>query len=535
MFGRPLDTHYDFSSARVILSLDSDLFVEEPGHLRYARQLAHGRRVTEANAREMARLYVVESTTTVTGANADHRQAVRASAVEAAARGLAARLGLTVAPGSSTVPSSWLDAVASDLRRHPGKCAVAAGYSQPPAVHALAQLINYQLGAFGTTVRHTEPINAQGAGGLSDLVAAMEAGEVAVLVMLDCNPVYDAPANLDFDRHLDRVGLRVHLGLYADETAARSHWHLPMAHALESWGDARAFDGTASLVQPLIAPLYNGKTPTELVSVLAGGGKGARGRDLVRAQWQGAHGSGSFDAWWRESLAAGVVSGSAAPLVRPHPPTSAAQHLSAPAASAGGLELQLRPDPWLWDGRYANNGWLQELPRPLSKLSWGNAALIGPATAKSLGLKSGDLVALTLGDRALSAPVWVQPGEPRDTVTLNLGYGRRRAGAVGNGIGVDAYRLRTTQSQWQATGLALKREGAGPAPISTQPARHHGGAGLRARRHRRPNPVGRAGGAAPEAYPLDLSGPGGRGARVGHGHRSLDLHRLHGLCGGLPE
>jgi hypothetical protein len=229
VFGRPLDTHYDLSPARVVLSLDADLFAEEPGHLRYARQFAHGRRVTEGNAKDMTRLYVVESTTTVTGANADHRQAVRATAVEAVARGLAARLGLSVAPGSSPVPDSWLDPVASDLRRHPGRCAVAAGYSQPPAVHALAQLINYQLGVFGTTVRHTEPINAQGAGGLSDLVAAMEAGEVAVLVMLDCNPVYDAPANLDFDRHLDRVGLRIHLGLYADETAARSHWHLPMA------------------------------------------------------------------------------------------------------------------------------------------------------------------------------------------------------------------------------------------------------------------------------------------------------------------
>ena len=470
VFGRPLDTHYDFSSARVVLSLDANLFAEEPGHLRYARQFAQARRRTEGSAGHMMRLYVVESTATITGANADHRQAVPASRVEAAARGLALRLGLSPVPGGSSVADSWLDAVASDLRRHRGKCTVVAGYSQPPAVHALAQLINHQLGAFGTTVRHTEPIKAQGAGGLSDLVAAVEAGEVASLVMLDCNPVYDAPSDLDFDRHLDRVGLRVHLGLYADETADRSHWHLPMAHPLESWGDARAFDGTVSLVQPLIAPLYDGRTPAELVSVLAGSGQGGRARDLVRAQWQGDHKGDqtSFDAWWRESLAAGVVSGSAAQLVHPQPKASAAKDLGTPESAAGGLELQLRPDPWLLDGRYANNGWLQELPRPLTKLSWGNAALVGPATAGSLGLESGDLVALTVGDHALTAPVWVQPGQPRDTVTLSLGYGRRRAGAVGNGIGVDAYRLRTSKGRWQATGLALKREGSGPVPVSTQ-------------------------------------------------------------------
>lgn len=468
VFGRPLDSYYDLSAARVILSLDADLLGDEPGHLRYARQLADGRRVTEGHSGRMTRLYVVESTATITGASADHRKAVRASEIGLVAQGLASRLGLPVTPGNGPVAGAWLDALAKDLKGNKGAALVAAGYAQPPAVHALAQLMSHQLGAFGTTVLHTDPIRTLGSGTLPDLVSAMEAGEVDTLVLLDCNPVYDAPADLEFGKHLDRVGLRVHLGLYADESAARCQWHLPMAHPLESWGDARAFDGTASLVQPLIAPLYAGMTPIEVVALLAGSRAGKGPRDLVQAHWQAREGAGDFNAWWRRTLAAGVAAGSAAPLVHPRPTPAAARDWALTSAPAGGLELQLRPDPWLWDGRGANNAWLQELPRPLSKLSWGNAALIAPATAESLHITSGDLVTLQLGDRSLEAPVWVQPGEPRDTVTLRLGYGRLRAGAVGNGIGVDAYRLRTVHASWQAPGLSLKRSGAGPMPVSTQ-------------------------------------------------------------------
>ena len=394
--GRALDTHYDLSSARVILSLDADLFGDEPGHLRYARQFAAGRRVTAGGGQAMSRLYVVESTATITGASADHRQAVRASEVEAVARTLASRLGLSVPAGSAPVADSWLDALASDLRSHPGACMVAAGYSQPPAVHALAQLINYQLGVFGTAVRHTEPVSAQGGEDLGNLVAAMEAGTVAGLVMLDCNPVYDAPADLEFTRQLDRVGLRVHLGLYADETAARSHWHLPMAHPLESWGDARAFDGTASLVQPLIAPLYDGKTPAEVVALLAGGGKGPSAHDLVRAHWQTQQGPRDFDAWWRHALAKGVVADSAAPLVRPHPGASAAEDLGAPAApdlhGRSGAAAATRP---LGLGRA-----LRE-----QRLASGAAATLVEA---GVGQRGGD----RSGDRRVPEPGQRRPGYP---------------------------------------------------------------------------------------------------------------------------
>jgi MoCo/4Fe-4S cofactor protein with predicted Tat translocation signal len=470
-FGKPLDTHYDLAQAKVLLALDADFMGSQPGRLRYARDFASGRRVRDGQP-DMNRLYVIESTPTVTGAAADHRLALPASRVEGVARAVAARLGIPVeARESPAVPGKWLDALARDLSANAGRCVVIPGDQQSAAVHALAQAMNWRLGNFGATVQHTEPLHAPGAARLEGLVQAMEHHQVDVLVVLEGNPVYDAPADLEFAARLKDVPLSIHAGLYRDETARLCQWHINTAHPLESWGDARAFDGTVSLVQPLIAPLYGGKTAIELLALLAGQ-QGLDACTLVRAHWRQARPGADFETFWDTALRDGVVPGSRPEPQRPALRAGWAASLPpSPDPAPDGLELQFRPDPSVWDGRFANNGWLQELPGPLSKLSWDNAAWIAPTTAERLGLESGDVVEIRQGGRRLRAPIWVQPGQPAGAVTLHLGYGRAHAGQLGNGVGVNAYALRTSASPWCSGGARLFKTGQRHELVTTQ--RHH--------------------------------------------------------------
>ena len=285
----------------------------------------------------------------------------------------------------------------------------------------------------------------------------MAAGRVDTLLCLDSNPVYTAPSDLAFGDRMDKVRLRVHLGLHQDETAARCHWQVPMAHYLESWSDARAADGTASIVQPLVAPLYDGRTPHDLVAALTNE-SGRTSHEIVRAYWQqraAAAGVADFEKFWRRALHDGLVQGTAAAVktVTPQAPPPG------PAAPASGLEVTFRPDPSVFDGRFANNAWLQELPKPATKLTWDNAALLSPATAERLGVTTGDLVALRLDGRTVTAPVWVQPGQAAGSVAVHLGYGRSRAGQVGNGAGFNAYALRASGTLWIGHGLEIARTG----------------------------------------------------------------------------
>jgi MoCo/4Fe-4S cofactor protein with predicted Tat translocation signal len=475
--GAPVDTYYDLSRADVIVSLDADFLFDAPGSLRYARQFTDRRRV-RADQTAMNRLYVIESTSTITGSMADHRWAEQAGFIETLARALAVAVGVAdvQAPSDVGAWSGRIAALAADLQAHRGTSAVIPGRGQPPAVHALAHAMNAALGGTGATVFHTDPIDASvamAAGTLQDLVNDMNAGAVQLLVILDSNPVYSAPADLGFAEALKRVPTVVHHGLYVDETARVSQWHIPAAHLLETWSDARAFDGTATIIQPAIAPLYSGKSIHEVLSALLGA-PGTPGHDIVKAYWQGqagaavgaAGGGGNADLFWQTSLRDGVVQKTAAATASVTV-ASASAWPGEPYARQG-LEVIFRPDPSVWDGRYANIGWLQELPKPLTKIVWENTAHVGPATAAQLGLTNGDVVQLSVGGRSVNAPAWIVPGHAENSVTVFLGYGRKSAGRVGNGAGYNAYSLRTAAAPWFAPGLTLTKTGGRAKVASTQ-------------------------------------------------------------------
>lgn len=476
-FGRVLDTYYRLDKAQVILALDADFLDTGAGHLRYAHDFMQGRRL-DSGAAGMNRLYAVESTPSITGAMADHRQPLQASAIAAVARWLARRLGLDIATtGPPPLPAHWLEVLAQDLETHRGAALVIAGEQQPPVVHALAQAINAQLGNLGSSVVLTDPIEiGQGIRPLAELVTAMQAGEVATLLILDSNPVYTAPADLAFSEALRQVPFSVHLGRYADETAAACGWHIPLLHELEAWGDVRAYDGTVTIQQPLIAPFYQGKSIHELVAAL-NGDDNASGYTLIRNYWQtqyalltsppdkgGPGGVLDFNRHWERALHDGLIPDTTAP---PRPVSLRADFVAAlpppDTADPAALELQFRPDPAVWDGRYANNAWLQELPRPLTKLVWDNAALISPGTAARYDLSDNDLIELHHDGRLITLPVLRLPGMPENAVTVTLGYGRN--------VGFNVYPLRTRKHPGFIPQVELVRTGLIHPLVTTQ--QHH--------------------------------------------------------------
>ncbi len=478
-FGEHVETIYHFGKADVIVALDAEFLTGMPGSLRYAREFIDRRRLTGDNRKtedaspKMNRLYAVESTPGLTGAAADHRLPLKASEVEGLARSLAARLGVRVAGDASqtigAVPEKWLVALAADLQGNQGTSLVIAGEGQPAAVHALVHAINRQLDNVGRTVEYLAPVEAEPTdqlASLSDLVEQMEHGEVKLLIVLGGNPVYNAPGELDFAAAFDRVGLRIHLSQYFDETSFVSHWHIPGAHDLEAWGDARAFDGTATIQQPLIAPLYSGRTAHEVLAALAGHPEQTT-YEIVQRYWKQRLGKDNFDRRWRRAVHDGVVADT---RFEQHSPQwkfsdrisrtdSPAEQSVSNGLSSGKFEITFGPDPTVWDGRFANSGWLQELPKPITKLTWDNAALISPGMAERLGLANRDVVELSLAGRTVRSPVWIVPGQPDDSIALSLGYGRTRSGRVGNGAGVNAYPLRPAKHEVFATGADVRRTG----------------------------------------------------------------------------
>jgi Fe-S-cluster-containing dehydrogenase component len=408
----------------------------------------------------------VESTPSPTGLIADHRLPLKPSEVEGFARAVSGALGGAPPPALAGEAGAWVAAVAKDLQAHPGRSLVVAGEFQSPAVHALAHEMNQRLGNVGQTVVYGPQVEAQPVdpmASLAELAADMKAGRVEILLVLGGNPAYSAPADLDFASAMDKVKLRVHLGLYADETAARCHWHIPQAHPLEAWSDARAYDGTATIMQPLIAPLYESARSIHEVLAAFTGKPDRKGHDIVKDFWR-TQLAGDFDPAWRRALHDGVVAGwtgtaGAAAAVIASPTGAAAPAAPAAPPARGGLEILFRPDPSIGDGRYANLGWLQEVPKPVTKLTWDNAALMSPATAQRLGVDNGDVVELRYRGRAVKAPVWTLPGQADDTVAVHLGYGRTRAGRVGNGAGFDANQIRTSDAPWSGPGLEVAKTG----------------------------------------------------------------------------
>ncbi|MFH1574315.1 MAG: 4Fe-4S dicluster domain-containing protein, partial [Acidobacteriota bacterium] len=340
--------------------------------------------------------------------------------------------------------------------------------AQPARVHALAHAINAALGNAGSTVSYADPVETRPVDqieSLGELVGDMQAGTVDMLVILGGNPAYCAPADMEFAQSLAKVPNRIHLSLYEDETSQLCTWHVPATHYLEAWGDVRAYDGTATVIQPLIAALYDGKSELELVAAMLGKGE-VSGLDLVRECWRGRYAADDFERFWRTSLHEGIVSGTSAPARQAVLRSGRSPGAAAPPAP--GLEICFRPDPTVHDGSFANNGWLQEAPKPLTKLTWDNAALLSPATAERLGLSPRDEVEIRYRGRSVVAPVWVLPGHADESVTVHLGYGRTRAGRVGTGAGFNAFLIRPSDAAWFGGGAELVKTGGRAVLACTQ-------------------------------------------------------------------
>ncbi|MCO5044012.1 MAG: TAT-variant-translocated molybdopterin oxidoreductase [Verrucomicrobia bacterium] len=467
--GAPASVLYSFDKAAVVLSLDADFLSHGPGHMRYARDFMA--RHTPELGEKMSRLYAVESSPNLTGAQADHKLSVRASQVEAIARALARGLGLNVALGDTTGLDGWISAVLRDLKRHRGEAIVIAGDHQPPIVHALAHAMNDALDNHGKTVELIEPVEAEPINqvdSIKELAAAMNAGSVKVLLMIGANPAYNAPADCGFSAALAKVPLTIHHGLFLDETAKLSHWHLAATHYLEEWGDVRAYDGTASIVQPLIEPLYGGRSAYELLSTVLGRSS-RKGLEIVQEYWKEASAAGdAFDSQWRHWLRDGVIPATASGVKKAV--AKAGFAAEAPAAGSAEFEFIFQPDYGVWDGCYANNGWLQEMPRPLTQVVWDNVVLVAPQTAASAGIKQGAIVRLRVGAREVEAPAHIQPGHPEGAATVYLGGGRTSAGRTGDGTGFNAYAIRASDQPWIAVGT-LSTTGASTDVVTAQ--EHH--------------------------------------------------------------
>jgi len=483
-FGAPWRPQYRFDRAKIIVSLDADFLSTNPSAVRNTRQFAASRRINDPGG-SMSRLYVLESGFSLTGANADTRLMVRSADVAPIAAHLAARLVPDAAPAEGTqtatattlgIDQSALDAIVSDLETHRGEGLVVAGPRQPAEVHALAHLINDRLGNVGKTVDYTALPDARSS---RDSIAAlgreMTAGKITTLVIIGGDPVYNAPADVDMGSVLKSgTTTTIHLSLYDNETSQQCTWHVPRAHYLEAWSDARAWDGTWCVVQPLIEPLMGGISAIELLAMISDDHVTA-GYDIVRRTMSESARRSDFESLWRRTLHDGFLAGSAATLQ----PLKVGRDVGATAcesiwqhwtpASEGTFELVFVPDVKVFDGRYANNGWLQELPDPLTKLTWDNAVLIGVDAAERLRVETGDLVRLSHGGREITAAALVMPGQHPGSVTLSLGYGQA-LGAISDGAGFNFYLLRTADGMGFATGASIDPAGGSYTLAVTQ---HH--------------------------------------------------------------
>jgi molybdopterin-containing oxidoreductase family iron-sulfur binding subunit len=490
-YGQPLVAQNHYDKARVIVSLDADFLGEGPEMVRANRGFAKNR---DPGA-NMNRLYVIEPALTGTGAMADHRLRVRGGDIPSFTAALVATLSrdtpalapLAALPKGASFDARWVTAVAHDLQRWKGQTLIVAGRRQPPAVHALAAAINDALGNVGRTVTYApSPFeSASGPKALGALVEDIAAGTVETLVITASNPVYTAPADFKLEKLLERVPVRIYHGLYEDETAAACTTMIPATHPLETWGDARSIDGTVSIVQPLIAPLWGAYTESQVLAAFLDEGD-LSPHDLLRRYWAAQRGGAEsqapapkgtafsafpqgsmsvFDVAWEKWLADGVLPDTAAQLATPPAVDLSAlaqtvtSQLSALTAKAQGLEIAFVNDQRLHDGRFANNAWLQELPHSITKHTWDNPVFISKATAEAQGLEDGDVVALQYRDRSVEGAIMIVPGHVDDAVTVQLGGGRAGAESIAAGVGFNAGAIRTSDAFWFDRGLKLARTG----------------------------------------------------------------------------
>jgi len=516
-FGSPANAIYKLENAQRILSLDADIF--SGFNVRYGKDFAKARELKEG-ATDICRLYAIETTQTLTGAKADHRLPVKPSQMVEIAKAVAAAVGVGGVTSTNTMNPAWIAAMAKDLAAHRGRSLVIVGDNQPPVVHAIAHAINGALGNVGQTVVYTDPTSPYEKTQieqLRELVTDIDEGKVTTLVMLGGNPVYNTPADLKLNQErLGKVGTRIHLSQHVDETSEFCHWHVSEKHYLESWTDARAYDGTANIVQPLVEPLYDSRSAHEVVQLFFKESYDKRDRDIVKEYWQAqnitpasagtttiaatpapspaaaAHGEPAaspspgaspaaaapaaapaprtFEDNWRKAVHDGVIPNTASATKTVTANTAFLSQTQPAASGSGPLEISILPDPSVYDGRFTNNGWLQELPNPITKITWDNVALVSPATAARLNLNRGndpdeisggergiafinthgnnmdsDLVTLTYQGGTVSerVPVWISPGQPDDVVTIYMGYGRKRGGKIatpdGKALGYSAF------------------------------------------------------------------------------------------------
>lgn len=456
---------YDYGKAEVILSLDSDFLRGESDNITATRGFADGRRVL-AQTDKMNRLYVAESMYSITGTLADHRLRMKTSEIAGLAQAIAKALGahginfegIGAVSGSATVDQKFVNAVAADLVRNRGKSLVVAGRRQPIAVHALATAINVALGNFGATVSYREMADAavSNTADFSTLVSKMNSGAVSSLAIVGGNPVYNAPAQLDFSSALAKVGTTVHLSEYADETSAKCEWHLPQAHYLESWGDVRAIDGTVSVIQPMIEPLFGGKSSVEFLGQVVTGLEN-KGHDSIRQTWRAILSALDFEKQWRRTLHDGFLKGSALPALSPQLQGGwIGRAFDSVRPQPNGMEVVFYTGN-VHDGRFGNIGWLQELPDPITKITWDNAALMSQKTADKLGVSNNQMVELQYEGRKVQIPAWICPGHADDSIAVALGYGRTAGGRVVENVGSNAYAIRTAVDGDFGGGLTVVR------------------------------------------------------------------------------
>ncbi len=532
-FGSPSQAVYKFDRAERILSLDADIL--SGFNVRYIKDFSKGRALSEEK-KEMNRLYSVETTMSLTGAKADHRLAVKPSQMPQIAAAIAGAVGVSGAQSDYSENAKWIAEMAKDLQEHKGKSLVVAGINQPPVVHALAHAMNEALGNIGQTVEFIEPLAANSektqTEQLAELIKDIDAGSVKTLVILGGNPVYNTPVDLKLNKErLDKVPYRIHFGEYLNETGILCHWHIAAANYLESWADSRAYDGTVSISQPLIKPLNDGKSIYQLVQLFFNEDFEKKDDAVIREFWQsqglksvptagtsagdaekagqispdddsgkkaappppstnGASAPKSFEDQWRKAVHDGFIAGSASAAKSVTVNTAFLSEKNDSPAAEGAVEITILPDPCVYDGRFTNNGWLQELPNPLNKITWENVALISPNTAHKMGInqdkryndfaggelgrafittKGGnmesDLLELTYQGTKLekNVPAWISPGQPDDVITIFLGYGRPRGGKIatgddGTGIGYNAYDVRKSDAMWFGTGDIVNTE-----------------------------------------------------------------------------
>jgi MoCo/4Fe-4S cofactor protein with predicted Tat translocation signal len=471
LFGRPAYPQFQFLEADVIVAFDSDFLFDSPNRLAYSRAFAGRRNYQRADFSNPNRLYLAEPSPTITGSMADERLPIAGSAIGTLVQMLAARLGISQAKAEvhEREAVTWVEGCARQLKQAQGRSLVTAGYRQSAEVHQWVHAINAALGNIGKTVNYREVPNAAPLPpfqGLVELAQDLGSGQVETLVIIGGNPVFDAPADLEFGKKLTRARFTLHLSPFQDETSAECQWHVPENHFLESWSDAVGIDGSTSIVQPLIAPLYSGYSRHQLFGLFLGQ-VSAQDYDLIRDYWRSHAQWNDFEKQWRQVLSDGVVPVNSAATVQAGGRTNLPELTTADQQTQA-IELSFHPDPTVWDGRFANNGWAQELPKPFTRVTWDNPALISPSLAKEIDVKNGDIVEIRTETGKLEIPVWILPGQAKRTVSLYLGGGRYRCGHLGDNVGFNVYSLRTTQRPWLVQEIQVRKTGGFHQIVSTQ-------------------------------------------------------------------